>query len=83
MSKEFRLVIELENAAFEDEAGSNFELARILRKYADRIENGAVGFATENVRDVNGNTVGSYAIKTREQWVDGFASMVRASKKRR
>ena len=87
--KEFRLVVELENAAFHNDsdptwhmldAAGRDELARILHKVADRVANGEAGFQTENVRDVNGNTVGSYAVKTRAQWLDGFKAMIRAHK---
>jgi hypothetical protein len=46
------------NAAFEDE-GHATETARILRDIADRIEDG--DFAGP-VRDVNGNTIGSYLL---------------------
>lgn len=45
---------ELGNAAFED-AGPAFEVARIFREAADRIENGDLDFV---LRDVNGNRVG-------------------------
>ena len=60
---EFIIRIALENAAFADgEEGA--ELARILRKLADRIESaGEAPRCFENIRDVNGNTVGQYAAK--------------------
>lgn len=46
------------NAAFED--SGEFEVARILRDVADRIESGS----TEGrLRDVNGNNVGSWFLE--------------------
>ena len=50
------IYMETDNAAFQDE-GDATEVARILRKLADRIESGGLGdFA---LKDINGNTVGS------------------------
>ena len=51
-----KLAIEmkLDNAAFAEDA--RFEVARILKEYADRIESGAGLNAV--IRDVNGNKVG-------------------------
>lgn len=64
----FRLVINsLDNEAFSD-GNEAFEIARILRVCATRIENGEYGFPSETIRDVNGNDVGRYAVKTLEQW---------------
>ena len=55
--------IGMENAAFSD-GNEGAELARILRKLADRIESaGDAPRCFENIRDVNGNTVGRYAAK--------------------
>lgn len=56
--------IDCDNAAFgEDEAekSQGLEVARILNKLADEIESGGLsdGF---NLRDINGNTVGSMDI---------------------
>lgn len=53
--KNFKLDIELGNAAFEDDAG---ELSRILKELAEKLEDGSTedGF----VRDLNGNKVGTY-----------------------
>lgn len=59
----FILRISMENAAFAD-GSEGTELARILRKVADSIENtGEAPRCFENVRDSNGNTVGQYAAK--------------------
>ena len=59
----FIIRIDLENAAFAD-GDEGAELARILRKMADSIESaGEAPRCFENVRDVNGNTVGQYAAK--------------------
>jgi len=54
----FRLQIETGNAAFhEDGAG---EISRILENVAERVKNGD---HTGIVRDVNGNTVGSFELE--------------------
>ena len=54
----FKLRIATENAAFENDAGS--EVARILRKLADTVQDwpGANHF-TIGLRDLNGNKVGT------------------------
>lgn len=55
MNNRFQLYIDTGNAAFEDNPGD--ELARILEELArDLRENGLL--EVENLRDVNGNTVG-------------------------
>ncbi|MFJ6010228.1 hypothetical protein ACIQHZ_31585 [Streptomyces halstedii] len=48
------------NAAFVEgeQGGPEWEVARILRVVADRIESGPLGAGT--LRDINGNTVGKY-----------------------
>ena len=51
----FTLNIDCENLAFEDDAAP--ELARLLREIADRIESGSMA---GNIRDINGNRVGSF-----------------------
>jgi hypothetical protein len=56
MSTEFKLTVEMENAAFSDD--ENAELVRILRDAAQRIEDGAV---SGYLRDVNGNKVGEFS----------------------
>jgi hypothetical protein len=55
MSKDVRITIDTGNAAFDD-GNREYEVARILREAADRIENGAEDFT---LRDINGNKVGS------------------------
>ena len=57
ISKTFVLKVETENTAFED-AGEGVELARILRKAADRVETGAI---SGPLMDINGNRVGEYS----------------------
>lgn len=59
----FLLRIDVENAAFEDAAG--FELARMLRDLADMIEPATVADMAnyQNLRNVNGNIVGAFAVK--------------------
>jgi len=48
--------IEMENAAFEDDAGA--EVARILREIADKAEAGVIVATVGTARDINGNIVG-------------------------
>ena len=52
----FTITIETGNAAFEY---AEYELARILRKYADEIENGS--HINRPLFDINGNKVGAAA----------------------
>ena len=55
MARTFTLIMECDNAAFEDDI--NAEAARILRRVADDIE--ARGIATPlQLLDANGNSVG-------------------------
>lgn len=58
MEHNIEIMLETGNAAFED-AGAGREVARILRKLADQIEDwpGASAFKI-GLRDVNGNRVG-------------------------
>lgn len=64
----FLLRIELGNAAFGDDEHSpetSAEIARILRDCAERVERQTprdMG-RFQNLRDVNGNPVGQYAVK--------------------
>lgn len=58
----FFVQMSINNAAFEDSPAS--EVARILREIADSIESAdSVPEYFRNCRDVNGNTVGTYAAK--------------------
>jgi hypothetical protein len=57
----FTLTINTDNAAFED-ADRNTELARILRKTAKALESYRF-IKGDNVRDLNGNTVGHWELK--------------------
>lgn len=64
----FSLSINCENAAFcsgdtPTQESAAPELARILRETADRIENGDSFDTFRNIRDINGNIVGIYAMK--------------------
>jgi hypothetical protein len=52
----FRIKIETGNAAFEDD-NKEYEIARILREAADKIEGGQT---TGNLYDINGNRVGEF-----------------------
>lgn len=57
----FKLEIETDNAAFED--GGNEELARILRKLADRITFGTYDEDDNGaLLDINGNKVGDWEL---------------------
>lgn len=58
MSQVLQISIETGNAAFDD-GNRDAELARILRAAADKVENGQTDF---NLRDFNGNTVGSVTL---------------------
>lgn len=57
----FTVKFDTDNAAFEG-ASRDYEIARILRAIADKVEDkGCSGFF-ETIRDVNGNDVGRYAM---------------------
>lgn len=57
----FTVKFDTDNAAFED--CRDYEIARILRNIADRVErDGCSGFF-ETVRDINGNDIGRFALK--------------------
>lgn len=58
----FKLTIKTDNAAFADGNLEN-EIARILRKVAERIERGDTSGSTF---DLNGNKVGSFELKDGE-----------------
>jgi hypothetical protein len=57
----FILRIQTDNDAFSPEPSA--ELARILRREADRIEKLGAPVVFRSVHDINGNPVGEYAIK--------------------
>jgi hypothetical protein len=61
-----KIDIDTSNAAFADENGGA-EAARILRDLADRLEGSGVlaRSDTKFLRDVNGNTVGTYKTTAR------------------
>lgn len=75
-SIQFRLQIACDNAAFED--GMATELARILRDVARRIESGEDCGSFVSVRDVNGNVVGSFALKSESAMRDGRMDIKRS-----
>lgn len=56
MASQARIDINTDNAAFEENPG---ELARILRKLADAVEDGYDN-AEYLLKDINGNTVGNF-----------------------
>lgn len=53
-----KLKIEMENQAFSEDA--NYEVSRILKELADKIENR--GIDTYVLHDINGNNVGEFEI---------------------
>ncbi|MBX6192200.1 MULTISPECIES: hypothetical protein [Pseudomonas] len=58
----FTVRFDTDNEAF-DGAGRDYEIARILRAIADKVEGfGCSGFF-ETIRDINGNDVGRFALK--------------------
>jgi hypothetical protein len=69
-SIQFRLQIACDNAAFEDD-NMTTELARILRDVARRLEAGEDCGSFVNVRDINGNVVGSFALKSESAMRNG------------
>ena len=58
---DLRVQFNCDNAAFEDTP--EFEVARILRHIADRIENGEATGLYQNAIDINGNIVGTFRLK--------------------
>jgi len=56
----FKLEFSTDNAAFDDDVQG--EVARILRAVADGLEDGPILNTERPVRDVNGNTVGSWEL---------------------
>lgn len=65
----FKLSIDCANAAFCEgdtptQESAAPELARILRAVADRIESGDTFDTFRNMHDINGNIVGTFALKT-------------------
>lgn len=57
----FRLRFDCDNAAFEDN-GIGSEIGRILRELASRIERGEATGLHQNVKDQNGNIVGTFRL---------------------
>lgn len=57
MVRKFIVTVDLDNAAFAEDAAS--ELSLVLYETARRV---ADGVTTANIRDVNGNTVGSFGL---------------------
>jgi hypothetical protein len=60
----FNLQLECDNAAFGREP--DFEVARILRDAADKLEKGYGSTGTITLRDINGNRCGSCAYEGHE-----------------
>jgi hypothetical protein len=62
----FQMRFDTENSAFE-EAGRESETARILREIADRIERGESTGLFQNVKDVNGNVIGTFKLSETDE----------------
>ena len=60
MSINFKVIMNLDNAAFQDR-NTEMETARILREIADKIENGDDSL---KIYDINGNSIGSWGFYT-------------------
>lgn len=54
--------INTENAAFEG-PNKDTEIARLMQKIADRFSEGGSDYAKGNLRDYNGNTVGTVTVR--------------------
>lgn len=63
---QFRLTLNCDNDAFAFEKQDY--IARLLRDVADRLEEGDSCNTWCDIRDVDGNTVGQFALKPREQF---------------
>ena len=57
----FILSFRTDNDAFHN--NENREIARILRHLADRVENSNISAYHSDVKDINGNIVGTYVLK--------------------
>lgn len=58
----FNLSMRVDNAAFSEDM--NNEIARILRKIADKVEaSGKSIYWYQDIFDVNGNNIGQFAVK--------------------
>ena len=71
MKHTFKLSIDCANAAFCEgqtptPESAAPELARILRAIAERIESGDTFDTFRNCHDINGNTVGTFALKSEQ-----------------
>ena len=62
MTKRFTLQMTCDNDAF-DTTVPHFEIVRILREVADRIESGDTFDKHRNIKDWNGNVVGTFTLK--------------------
>lgn len=61
----FIVRLEADNAAFDEDP--RYEIARILRDIADRVENGCELNLHQNARDINGNPVGTFVLRKEEE----------------
>ncbi len=60
-SLKFKLQLSCDNAAFDETPAT--EIARCLRDVASRMERGELCNVYRDIRDVNGNVVGQFALK--------------------
>lgn len=58
----FTIAINADSAAF-DNGMAEYEISRILRKIADKVEAESFSGFYETIRDINGNDVGRFAMK--------------------
>ncbi len=61
----FEMAFEVNNAAFDD-IGKSYEIARILRELANGLDEDAYDLTYDkyrNVKDINGNVIGTWRIK--------------------
>lgn len=58
----FSITFNTDNSAFENELSDHssvYEISRILNGVIDQVNNGSTG---ANIRDINGNTIGSWGL---------------------
>jgi hypothetical protein len=62
MGKQFRMTVDMDNAAFEDGEEGGHELRRLLELAAFDVFNDATPYHAHPVMDFNGNRVGQWEI---------------------
>jgi len=61
MATEFTIKMDTGNAAFDPDP--QYEVARILREIADRLERDGANGLYQTIHDINGNDVGRWRLK--------------------